>query len=98
MEREKSLTRNIRIVYESESHSIKSKIVAILMVCLIILFSVLPLTFYLNVYSDGGSFLKTLNVIQETYQLANKPPTLINLYLTNINKVYTSKPLIQYPQ
>lgn len=51
----------------------------------------------MNVYSDGGNFLKTLNVIQKTYELANKAPTLVNIYLTNINKVYNQDTLVQYP-
>lgn len=69
----------------------------ILILLFIIGFSILPLAFYANVKTDSNKFLKTLNVIEETYFLANKAPILVNVYLSNINKVYELKPIIDYP-
>ena len=67
------------------------------MVIFLVVFSILPLVYYFTVKYDYNTFSHTINVIQNTHILADKAPILINLYLSNINNVYTSTPIVDYP-
>jgi hypothetical protein len=87
------MTRNIRLVEEQGSYTVKPKIVAAFIFVFILIFSILPITVQVNLMLDDDGYHKVLRIMQETSMLADKVPILANVYVTNLNKVYNSLPI-----
>lgn len=83
---------------ENGSYTVKPKIVALFIVSFIIIFSLLPVVYYVSLVSDETKYQETLKLIKLTSDLSDKAPMMINLYLTNVNNIYNQDLVLVYPQ
>lgn len=52
---------------------------------------------HFNLLADNEKYHNILHVMQETSMLADKVPILANIYVTNLNKVYSSQQIKEFP-